>query len=242
MRRIYSLIVVSIAWMTGCNTAEDTIVPVFGCGEITTEGKMYDCRDSMLYDVVAIGNQLWMAENLNYSAEEMNESHCYGNRESNCKIFGRLYSWNYATGTQLGDIVESDTIKGICPEGWRLPNNNDWNTLAEFIAEHTMEVNGDVQIMYGVGRHLKSTTGWNGTEMGDTNGLNSYGFNALPGGRYLNGRFSGVNEQGNWWSATQLDGGISFYWNLEYVHFEDFNVSQGYAYTELSVRCIQQQS
>ncbi len=71
-----------------------------------------DTRDGNVYRTVKIGNQVWMAQNLNY---EVNDSWCYGNDEANGKKYGRLYTW--------------DAAKVACPVGWHLPSRQEWNDL-----------------------------------------------------------------------------------------------------------------
>jgi len=94
-----------------------------------------DSRDGKKYRIVKIGNQIWMAENLNFKT---GNSWCYDNDESYCQKYGRLYDWN--------------TAMKACPVGWSLPTFEDWDDLVEVAG-------GKV-----AGKKLKSKTDWNGTD------------------------------------------------------------------------------
>ena len=73
-----------------------------------------DTRDNKQYNVIKIGNIIWMASNLNYNAKG---SFCYNNKLENCNRYGRLYDW--------------DLAQTVCPSSWRLSSNDDWMNMIE---------------------------------------------------------------------------------------------------------------
>ena len=138
-------------------------------------GELIDSRDGQIYKTVKIGDQWWMAENLNY---ETIRSYCYRDSVEYCAEYGRLYSWSAAmdsagTWSENGKgcgygITCSPTypVRGVCPEGWHLPSRTEWENL--FVAVGGSSNSGTV---------LKSTSVYSNTEPTD-----AYGFSSLfPG-------------------------------------------------------------
>jgi uncharacterized protein (TIGR02145 family) len=78
--------------------------------------KFVDERDGKVYMVTMVGNQKWMAQNLNFNTEN---SWCYENKDKNGELYGRLYTWNAA------NIA--------CPAGWHLPSDEEWQELEKFL-------------------------------------------------------------------------------------------------------------
>jgi len=98
-----------------------------------SETRFTDPRDSKKYKTAIIGNQTWMAENLNYNASG---SKCYDNKPANCSKYGRLYDWK--------------TAMKACPKGWHLPNDDEWQILVDFAGGDKI-----------AGKVLKAANGWN---------------------------------------------------------------------------------
>jgi uncharacterized protein (TIGR02145 family) len=102
---------------------------IFNCGDSLT-----DPRDSTRYPTVEIGTQCWMAANLNYgntvaSAQIqrdncINEKYCIDDNPANCNQYGGLYSWNEVMGYR-----DNASAQGLCPPGWHIPTESEWNTL-----------------------------------------------------------------------------------------------------------------
>ena len=176
-----------------------------------------DSRDGQSYGVVKIGEQTWMAANLNF---ETADSFCPEGDSRNCKRLGRLYSWAEASF--------------VCPEGWRLPTKADFEKLiAEMLKGGVASSKGDA------GAALKAKDGW----FKKGNGSDVLGFKALPAGfRGADGKFDGIGGYAYFWSATEDD---EFPESLAYYLFLSFSsdVASVNAFAKAdyrSVRCISQ--
>ena len=151
-----------------------------------------DSRDGRVYKIVIIGDQVWMAENLNYDSEILKKDGSVLNDWcEQCDKYGRLYCWDAA-------IV-------VCPKGWHLPTMDEWDILFNHIGGKNSRV----------GCSLKSTSGWKKTDKCETN---SSGFTALPGGHVFRGKIRLVGEVGYWWMDTRAQSylGASWYAGLSY--------------------------
>jgi len=193
-----------------------------------------DSRDGKTYRTVRIGNQTWMAENLNFATDS---SACYDNADSNCTKYGLLYNWD--------DAVTA------CPAGWRVPSDEDWDSLAlaaggQRVKDECGQLVEDEDGNYYwkfAGKKLKSTTGWKDYWEDDDgklvsgNGTNDFVFSALPGG-YGGDDFYSAGGYGYWWSATEFDASSAWYRNMYY--YNDNVYRDSYYKTGLfSLRCLQ---
>jgi len=173
-----------------------------------------DTRDGdKHYNAVLIGAQVWMVENLNYDVLGNDTDICYQNDQANCNKYGRLYNWMAATS-------------GICPDGWHIPNNDEWATLANFVGGFST-----------AGTKLKATSDWkpfNGS-YDVPQGTDEFGFYALPGGANTS-----PGENGFWWSANNGAAGTSdaYFMRMRYDS-QYFGSTQTSNKNSLySVRCV----
>ncbi|WP_407444826.1 FISUMP domain-containing protein [Fibrobacter sp.] len=209
----------------------------------SVEDLLTDPRDNQVYKTVEICNndktscQTWMAENLNYSVNPDEQSWCGGcengtTNEGDCSVYGRLYTWAAAVGKsedECGDRktcnLPSGDIRGVCPEGWHLPSNVEWNAL--FTAVGGTDV---------AGKKLKADSDlWNYHE-GISND-DSFGFSVLPAGyRSCYGSFHDEGDGADFWSSTEYDSLNADDWYFSYddrVYDDGFSKLNGF-----SVRCL----
>jgi len=125
--------------------------------------------------------------------------------------------------------------KGICPDGWHIPSNADWDKLYRY-ADGTNGTSSPYESSTA-GKYLKATSGWNS----DGNSQDKYGFSALPGGNgYSDGRFYGVGNNGDWWSSNESNTN-SLYADYRYMgsnYGERAYYSNSVKRNLYSVRCI----
>jgi uncharacterized protein (TIGR02145 family) len=186
------------------------------------------------YDVIKIGNQLWMKENLKVSKYRNGEAiptglvnsewantnkgayAIYNNENANNNIYGKLYNW-YAV---------SDT-RGLCPSGWHVPSDNEWTILTNYLGGESI-----------AGDKLKSTgtTMWSSPNSVANNVSSFY---ALPGGcRNFYASFNSISTNAFFWSATE-DVKYNYAWYLGLKsNFGDVNRDLSSKSFGASVRCL----
>lgn len=170
-----------------------------------------DPRDNNRYQVVRIGEQLWMAENLRYlpsvvgpDAESENSPHYYvygydgtslseAKTTENYRNYGVLYNWPAAMAGASSSDINPSGVQGVCPPGWHLPSFAEWSQLIAYLFDQGTP---NTNVPNGAGNALKSCRGVDSPLGGDCNttdhprwnrstnnyGRDKFGFAALPGG------------------------------------------------------------
>lgn len=216
------LIIVFVLFSRGCEKKENYI-----------KGSFTDPRDSNVYKIVAIGNQIWMADNLKYLPTVVGSSvgsattpyyyvygYSYGETlffnglnveeakaKQNYYVYGVLYNWEAA--------------RLACPDGWHLPSDADWSKLIDDLGDPNTASN-----------KLKRAGSWYTYTSSTTN---ESGFSARPGGgRGTDGLFTGINYIGYWWSATEGSTESAWYRSMSTSIYR----IDGPKELGLSVRCL----
>ena len=191
--------------------------------------------EGITYKTVTIGQQLWMAENLNVSrfrngdiipevktedewrkAISSNQAAwCYyDNDPANRAKYGKLYNW----------FAVNDP-RGLAPKGWHVATGEEWLGLMEYLGGEK-----------SAGAKMKFTSGWKDDKGRDGNGSNSSGFAGLPGGE-RSSRFYGLENNGMWWSSTENP--PIYAWSASvYYHSDELSIYYYNTANGKSVRCI----
>lgn len=210
-------------------------------GLATTEQVVTDPRDSEEYYVKQYGDLLWFVENLRYLGEEDTLGHAYENSDAIGEIFGRLYSWNEATGGESGEGLAGGP-QGVCPPGWSIPTEEDWLNLANAVIPGEYDY---FDVWDNLGDPLSAPIKLNDQALwpySPQNGhSNSSSWNAIPSGNYNNyaADFENIGRYGMWWSCIESEDGEMG--NYRYIFYNNPSVNQHFAYKDsygVSVRCV----
>lgn len=205
-------------------------VPDGGCGDLTTVTDI----DGNVYSVVTIGTQCWMGENLKTahyrdgsSIDQVTDdntwkysqsgAYCFYNNDNAYEAaYGKLYNW-YAI----------DDARGICPDGWHVPQDSEFKTLVDYL--------GAADDVAGGRLKEDGTTHWDDP---NTGGSNTSGWTGLPGGmRYREGQFDQEGKNGLFWSARRESESLAYFLTLTY-NSEDALRTYIYKQSGFSCRCV----
>ncbi|HSQ42601.1 MAG TPA: FISUMP domain-containing protein, partial [Fibrobacteraceae bacterium] len=220
----------------------DSCVTAGTCGSFT------DTRDGQSYKYTTIGEQTWMAQNLNYSGDTTNATRsyavgwCYGvgaadssdhSDSTTCNTYGRLYRWTDAMALDSSYLDSSwdssDTLdhQGLCPSGWHIPTETEWAVLNDYADEN----NG----ADSTGTSLKAVS-----SLWTTNtGSDLWGFSALPASyRDITVWYDDLGAATYFWSATEYSATLT---RVRYLKNDRtaFYTSLSTKYSGFSLRCLQ---
>ncbi len=209
---------------------------IFHCGDKITD------RDGYEYTTVSIGNQCWMSQNLRTKtypngtcingstlpcsvasiADNGKERSCYDNLESNCALYGAMYSW-YGAMNINGDATNIGFNKpnpdpytvwnnhqGVCPTGWHIPTPDDWTTL---VRAACATGNDDCNIFtYGTA----ATGAYQGTYEGNVLRSPSFGFNWNYYGQRLGPQDNPAYGFGGGATVVPPDAPVGMFWGAAF--------------------------
>jgi uncharacterized protein (TIGR02145 family) len=169
-----------------------------------------DTRDNKVYRTVKIGTQTWFAQSLAYN---VGNASCGGN-DTSC-VAGRMYTW-----MQVMDIsdsyknvdasnVISSIHQGICPSGYHVPTNAEFQTLYNYVVSSISATS--------VTTELNSSNGW-----AAVTGTDSFGFSMLPENAVKAG-----NGRAAFWTASQVSAVRAYRWFKDY----SYNSYSGYKFS-----------
>jgi len=191
---------------------------------------LVDPRDGKIYDVVGIGKQVWMAENIDVGTQipgsqnqEQNgiiEKYHFNNDLVMGEKYGGLYQWN-----ELMNYSTLENTQGICPDGWEVPSNKDWMKL-----EMELGMNQSEAALYE----------WRGSDQGTRlKEGGSSGFEVLFGGkRSENGQFKSEGSYATIWNSSAYSRTFENWWDRTQVYNSRFDDHRN----SYSVRCMMNDS
>jgi uncharacterized protein (TIGR02145 family) len=194
------------------------------------------------YNTIQIFGQCWFKENLNagqmitssqaQSNNDTIEKYCFGNDEYYCGLVGGLYKWN-----EMMQYSMQTAGQGICPDGWHVPDDLDWQILE-----------GAVDSVFKIGNPVWGDNGWRGSDGGgnlkqtgtsfweppNTGATDAFGFKVLPAGYFVQNAFWGGGYKAYLWSSETAG---KFYRNMDW---NETNIRRGAGenVAAFSVRCV----
>ena len=237
--RIYQLILLSILVMLFNSCRKDPGGPNIG----TTTVKDVNGNE---YGVMIIGDQTWLTSNLRvgsfndgtplltwlyegYEWASAGAAFCIyhpsyidglDDEDDVAAAYGYLYNWAAVTNS-----------KGLCPTGFRVPTEEDWDELVAFLGGEDI-----------AGGKLKSKRTAPNThpywESPNTGATDNFGFGAVPAGyRSSLGQYDYIGYYAEWWTSTEYNSDLA---HTYYASYSDAGLYPGYGRKKAgySVRCM----
>lgn len=195
------------------------------------------------YNTIQVYNQCWMKENLNVGTminstilptdNDTIEKYCFANSSYYCNnILGGLYMWD-----EMMKYTNETGGQGICPDGWHVPDDLDWQILE-----------GAVDSEFKIGNSEWENYQWRGMDAGgnlkqtgtaiweppNTGATDAFGFTALPAGYFVQNAFWGAGYKGYFYSSDNAD---KFYRNMDWNQMMTRRGTGGGVFS-ISVRCV----
>lgn len=177
--------------------------------EVNSESQAaaHDGNGNQYKTKLMLDGKLWLAENLNL---KMSENYCQQNDTSLCEKYGTLYTWKTA-----------QKVCGLLGDGWRLPTDEEWQTMAKFYGGIYDDSNDQ-----GKSAYVRLMEGGNS------------GFNATLGGnREANGNYERLDAHGFYWTSSEYDSTNAWFYNFG-KSSTLLNHHTGDKRRAISVRCI----
>lgn len=175
----------------------------------TSVGKVFD-NEGTEYRTVTIGKQTWLAENLRVTkfqdGSEVSTGFIPDDDEKNLTKYGRLYDWK--------DVTDK---RNLCPEGWRIASDEDWQELEKAIGIEKSELNtlgwrGKNDIAIALKAEQPSTL----FKQFDQSQVNKFNFSATPAGVKLGSWYITQGMYTEFWTSTSASEKKAFARTLAY--------------------------
>lgn len=211
--------------------------------------------DNNVYNTVLLGNQCWMAENLrtthfsdgtaityvSNNTNSMTIPYCYAPLwdASYIPTFSYLYNWAAVMHGASSSNNNPSGVQGICPVGWHVPSNAEWNQLTDYVGSRSEYTCGGQSS--NIAKALASRTEWGlGTTdcaVGNDQLFNNLtGFSALPAGGYFNLGYMTFYDAG-FWSSTFIGGSQAYFAHIN-RNSSSLDMDMCDALNGFSVRCV----
>ena len=208
--------------------------------------------DGNKYDAVKIGDQVWMASNLktehyadgseipmggNTSSETEPYRYYPDNNSQNVNNYGYLYNWPAVMHGASSSESNPSKVRGICPKGWHVPSDAEWDELVDYVENHPEQYGNSVAKALASNNGCWRASEGEGTPGCDQSSNNTTGFSAVPAGSCYDGDFESLGYATYFWSSTQYGDYKAFSREL-YKNYSDVERSGDYRGVGFSVRCL----